>query len=996
MCGSTSPGTSISGWECKGPTRDGPWVMWVPDTGKDGYKPTEEDRKRWAQQKKKEEIEAQKLRAEAMNPVDRNTHYKGLFDSLSLEPGHREKLLARGFSHERIDEIGFKSVVRSQPAPTAMPFNLPGISGTARAKRLTTVGDGWICPVRDVFGRIVAYQLRLDEPVKVRSRSGRIKDGGRYRWSSSSWRGKGRRPNRPLPTQALKNGENPLSVFRPASPVMGRVAVCEGLTAKPALLAESMGLITIGANGGQFSSSPKTLQRSLSALTKEFDLRPRVILFPDAGALKNEQVKHHDRSTVELIESLGYRVDVAYWGQGWEKSVGDIDELPQRRLDAISYKRPEEYFAQEQTAYDVARSSIRFLLENVALNAEEKALEKTRLATTSKLDPRIFDRLWSEVAAEYDRPELGALRQSLEDLQGETSRKPLKFSDMVPPHLAEPIQEKIRLLGGNDESGIFLMLPIVGALSHTSARLILRQRTGHMAKTNLWTAVESESGNGKSPIQKIFTAPLLRMQADAIATFQHRIDQFNQLPPSQKRGRRKPRAPRRLASDYTSEGLAEQMAAQPGKGICLDHEELASMVAMQDQYRGGKGADRQKALLAKDGSMLDPIRKGDSGDAVVFEASYSVIGGSQPKKRRKLMDGTETGDGFWPRFMWAIMPFGKRIIDEEDGPPIDTLRPLEAVYRRIDSYSPQRYRMSSQATALFRSWEGWLENSRAAEHNDVVRSALAKASTDTGAVALNLHIFNHSAIGATNDPPIEVGLREMANAIKISLYSLKNLRSFYSAQHLDDEVMAARALNELSQRGGGWVNARSAKQRIAEFKRDRQWTAEAIRELFVRLSDEGVGEIKGSGSKMEYRVLSARVESAGEFSLRDALKAAQQVPDTPRAAPPKPKQKAPAPGARNIGEKYSSSNIKESGEPPDSIAALRFLTPNDWETFIENNEPGQVFLAMGTHLTPAMAEKCLDEFPRDSDCYEYIRDYSENELRSRGENQDSATDNSRS
>ncbi len=251
---------------------------------------------------------------------ERDRYYRQLLAELSLAPEDHQELLKRGFSTQEIEAIGYKSVVRSQPLRNHYPTTLPGIAPNGKA--LLVGGAGYLCPLRDYHGNIVAMQLRLRAP----------EDGNRYRWLSSR-------------NQALGiDGENPLTVCHPAKEPVG-VAFAEGTGAKPHFVAQKLGYITIGAAGGQWPSSPETLKATLAHVAEP---GATIILFPDAGDVLNRHVMPRWKATFELIESYGYDVQFAWWGQ-INKKADDIDELAHTGL--ISYISAHEFWqiAEQQT-----------------------------------------------------------------------------------------------------------------------------------------------------------------------------------------------------------------------------------------------------------------------------------------------------------------------------------------------------------------------------------------------------------------------------------------------------------------------------------------------------------------------------------------------------------------------------------------------------------------------------------------------------------------------
>ena len=91
-------------------------------------------------------------------------------------------------------------------------------------------------------------------------------------------------------------------------------------------------MISLGASGGLFASSPQLLKAYLTKASNILHTKS-VLLFPDAGAVRNPLVLKQYKRTIDLIQSLGFNVataklavGIAWWGQV-DKSHPDPDEF---------------------------------------------------------------------------------------------------------------------------------------------------------------------------------------------------------------------------------------------------------------------------------------------------------------------------------------------------------------------------------------------------------------------------------------------------------------------------------------------------------------------------------------------------------------------------------------------------------------------------------------------------------------------------------------------
>ena len=271
-----------------------------------------EARKAARQQQARDEERQREERA--LSPQKRHELYSLLFEKLSLSTPTLEDLQRRGFNQKEVEDCGFKSIVAGQKLPLPFDSRLPGIGQDGRS--LAIKHDGYLCPIYDVDGNVVAFQVRLQNPP----------DGNRYRWLST--------PSSAT-LQLYPEGENPLTVLRPVSQPKG-IGLVEGVGAKPFLAARRLNLVILGAPGGQWSSSPKLTQRYLEQLYQEVGGEKIITLYPDAGDVCNADVVRRWKKIANLLVDWGWSVRFAWWGQS-VKSLPDVDELQPEQLSWISY-----------------------------------------------------------------------------------------------------------------------------------------------------------------------------------------------------------------------------------------------------------------------------------------------------------------------------------------------------------------------------------------------------------------------------------------------------------------------------------------------------------------------------------------------------------------------------------------------------------------------------------------------------------------------------------
>jgi hypothetical protein len=105
-----------------------------------------------------------------------------------------------------------------------------------------------------------------------------------------------------------------------------------------------------------------------------------------------------------------------------------------------------------------------------------------------------------------------------------------------------------------------------------------------------------------------------------------------------------------VVDDTTVEALAGILESNP-RGVLVARDELAGWVRAMDQYKSGKGADRQNWLSLWSNAPVSVDRKSNSEPVIVESPWVSVTGSIQPEILPDLSDGRE--DGLLDRFLFA-------------------------------------------------------------------------------------------------------------------------------------------------------------------------------------------------------------------------------------------------------------------------------------------------------------------------------------------------------
>jgi hypothetical protein len=276
---------------------------------------SQEERLRKQQEREIERKRQEEERRRGALPVaERDAAFRKFHKYWGLAPKHRADLIGRGLSDEQIENLQFFSVQLGEQfgeyqlgerVPPGVPENFPGVSGG----RFSCKKKGYACPAFDPEGRITGYQIRVDNPGE---------GGGKYLWAKGA------------ESSHLPNGEVPITFCRPLDGQIRRqeIGISEGIL-KPAITAQKLGQIIIGASGLQFSKDGVILEQLveyLKAASEELGTK-NITIYPDGGVVRNPQLYPKYEWLCKALRELGYKVRVAWWWQIDKKHL-DCDELP--------------------------------------------------------------------------------------------------------------------------------------------------------------------------------------------------------------------------------------------------------------------------------------------------------------------------------------------------------------------------------------------------------------------------------------------------------------------------------------------------------------------------------------------------------------------------------------------------------------------------------------------------------------------------------------------
>jgi hypothetical protein len=238
----------------------------------------------------------------------------------------------------------------------------------------------------------------------------------------------------------------------------------------------------------------------------------------------------------------------------------------------------------------------------------------------------------------------------------------------------------------------------------------------------LFVAVVAPPGAMKTPAARVAKKPAFERQRELGKAYLQQKEEWQRETREWEVERRdaqkasepapeQPEAPsmgRCWASDTTVEALVGILEDNP-RGLLVYRDELAGWVRSMDQYKGGKGSDRQHwlNLWSTDEVVVD--RKSRMGEPIILAKPFvSLFGGIQPAMLGELRAGME--DGLMDRFLFAY-PAPRHVRFTEKEISAGTEERYGDLYRRLsdlrlilDEYgdpNPKPLKLTPEALRLF-------------------------------------------------------------------------------------------------------------------------------------------------------------------------------------------------------------------------------------------------------------------------------------------------------
>jgi hypothetical protein len=345
------------------------------------------------------------------------------------------------------------------------------------------------------------------------------------------------------------------------------------------------------------------------------------------------------------------------------------------------------------------------------------------------------------------------------------------------------------------------LLAIAGGAIGGSRALELKP--GWAERPCIYAAVVGDPGSAKSPALKAVAAPVYARQARLKAKFDAETEAYErdlaayeaatkerknagkkqnvpddapaEGPPARPK---KPVLCRAYASDTTTEALAPVLASNP-RGLTIIRDELTAWVAAMNQYKQGRGADRQLYLAAWGGEPWAVDRKSQNGVPIFVPHPFvCVVGCLPPGMIGALRESHQVADGFLDRILFSypdpapVAGHTEACLADAQSESwrvaVEFLSMLNMVSDGAGGLRPKLVRLTPDG---LETWKRFLD-AHAAEMNvpgfsDLLRGPWAKFRGHCGRLALILQLLRIVQRDGTEE---DVGAESVRGAVRLTDY----------------------------------------------------------------------------------------------------------------------------------------------------------------------------------------------------------------------------------
>ncbi|HZC05157.1 MAG TPA: DUF3987 domain-containing protein [Ktedonobacterales bacterium] len=372
--------------------------------------------------------------------------------------------------------------------------------------------------------------------------------------------------------------------------------------------------------------------------------------------------------------------------------------------------------------------------------------------------------------------------------------------EALPHVIARYVKEASVAIGAPIE---YLALPALAAASVAiGASVEIELKRGWRERAALWLVVIGQTGTAKSPAQAAALAPIDDHQRELKRAYDKALKRYEELPAEDRANEPPPQLAQVITTDATVEALADVLQRNP-RGVVMVRDELSGLVRSLNQYKNGKGSDREHYLSLWSGARVIVNRRGRGAPLIIERPVLNIVGAIPPDILSELADERGREDGFIHRFLFAwpgafSHRWTRAVVSDDVSHRYDALfRDLFTLQGAPDLETGERYpdvmSLTGDAQLLFEQFYNEIyEELEGVALSTAMRGPLSKMPGHAARLALVLHWCRLSAKETTG---LEVDAQSMRNAIQIANYFISHARRVYA--HLATRPEDARVANVL-------------------------------------------------------------------------------------------------------------------------------------------------------------------------------------------------------
>jgi hypothetical protein len=452
----------------------------------------------------------------------------------------------------------------------------------------------------------------------------------------------------------------------------------------------------------------------------------------------------------------------------------------------------------------------------------------------------------------------------------------VKLSEIFPESLATPIE--IVATRMNLKPECYALALITGTsrfIKNGSSTMLVEEWNRYRCRTFGYIGVLiAESSQMKTPVMNAaITDPLMAMReknqkkfdaekkiyAEEMEQWKNSNDEDKGPPPDA------PVEKIPYITKATWEGIAGMVGRNPTQGILWLCDELAGFFKSANQYRSGKGSDKEDLLECWSGNGAVVARA--AGTTVnVGAVSLSIYGNIQPKVLAPFLGDGSDDNGTIARFEFVQQPPALTQITL-GLPKIDINPMLEALYEKLDTIPVTEFALDEEAKQLFVDYYNRCQRLRLNHPQQGMRAMLGKAAEKVGRVATILHCIHASHLGVEVSQKIPAS--QVVAAIKWVEYTTQQALSI-NIEVCSPDALDGNLAKIISMARASKTGSVTAREFLATCDSKYRPTPQAVREWFAKLESMKHGEVTEKGRSIRFSISTTSTTSTNSHNPFDA------------------------------------------------------------------------------------------------------------------------------